>query len=145
MAFQYTLQKILDMKEKEKQQQEIEYTKALHVFEEKATELYNLLKQKEEVEESCRLQLQKGISIYEIRLQQRALSLLHNEIERVQHTTNIARDHMYRKQHELMVSSVEAKKYEKLKDIKKEEYLMEQKRLDTKLMDEISLQSYVNR
>lgn len=145
MSFQYSLQKLLDLKDNEKQQKEIAYTEAQKKFEEKATELYHLLKRKEDIEASHSQKMTEGISINQIQQQQNMLSRLKLEIDSRMKETDVAREVMYKRQEDLISTSMEVKKYVRMKEIKKEEFVLEQKRLEMKTMDEISLQIYANR
>lgn len=145
MSFKYSLQKLLDIKENEKQMKEVEYASAQKNFEEKATKLYQLLKRKEEVEESYLQKLNEGVSVYEIQQQQNSLFRMKMEIDKQMKETDIARAVMNKRQAELISISMDVKKFEKMKEIKKEQFILEQKRLEMKEMDEISLQLYVNR
>ncbi|WP_209122384.1 flagellar export protein FliJ [Alkalihalobacillus sp. BA299] len=145
MSFRYTLQKVLDIKEREKQASENEFSKATKQFEEMAIRLYDLLKKKEDLESSCQRQMNEGIPVHQLQQHQTLLMRLNMDIERQQHSTNLARNTMYQKQKDLVDASIELKKYEKMKEIKHAEYIEEQKRIDNMRMDEISLQLYVNR
>jgi flagellar FliJ protein len=145
MSFQYNLQKVLDVKEKEKQSKELAYADAQKRFEESATNLYQALKRKEDIEASYTEKMSTGIAVHQIQQQQNALSHLKSEIDRQTNKTNIARDGMHNKQNDLLNSAMELKKYEKMKEIKRKEYIEEEKRIETKEMDEISLQIYANR
>lgn len=145
MSFKYSLQKLLDIKENEKQMKEAEYASAQKNFEEKATRLYQLLKRKEEVEASYLEKLSKGVSVYEIQQQQNSLFRMKMEINKQMKETDLARAVMNKRQDELILISKDVKKYERMKEIKKEQFILEQKRLEMKEMDEISIQLYANR
>ncbi|OLO40895.1 flagellar export protein FliJ [Alkalihalophilus pseudofirmus] len=145
MSFRYTLQKVLDIKDREKKTSENEYNKATKQFEEMATRLYDLLKKKEDLESSCQQQMNQGIPIHQLQQHQTLLMRLNVDIDRQQQSTNLARNIMYQKQEDFVEASIELKKYEKMKEIRYEEYIEEQKRMDNMRMDEISLQLYVNR
>ena len=73
------------------------------------------------------------------------LGRLKLEIDLRMKETDVARDVMYKRQEDLVSTAMEVKKYERMKEIKQEDYVLEQKRLETKAMDEISLQIYANR
>lgn len=145
MSFKYSLQRILDIKENEKQIKQAEYQAAVKDFEEKATKLYHLLKRKEEFEASCLEKLTKGIPVYQIQQQQNSLLRMKMEIDEQMKKTDIARSVMYQRQDELIHISKDVKKYERIREIKKEQYEEEQKRLEMKEIDEISVQMYANR
>ncbi|PIB53998.1 flagellar export protein FliJ, partial [Pseudomonas sp. 2822-17] len=49
MSFQFSLQKVLEMKEHEKMEAQVDYQSAVGKFEVVATELYHTLKKKEDL------------------------------------------------------------------------------------------------
>ena len=51
MGFTYSFQQILELKEREKEAKEQEYQQSVNQFEKVATALYELLRQKEQIEE----------------------------------------------------------------------------------------------
>jgi flagellar FliJ protein len=67
------------------------------------------------------------------------------QIDRQQNFTQKARDNMNRKQEVLVVKSIEQKKYEKMKQIKREKYIEETKHQENLLMDEISVQQFMRK
>lgn len=145
MSFQFTLQKVLELKERQKIERETEYKLAIDQFEEVATELYHLLKKKEDLEEKARLELQQGTSIKALRFQETTISRLDKEILALQQKTQRARAIMQTKQRKLVDASIELKKYEKMKQRKHEQFIEESKRLELVEMNELSIQAYVNR
>ncbi|MBU8907011.1 flagellar export protein FliJ [Desertibacillus haloalkaliphilus] len=145
MAFQFTLQKVLELKEKDKLTREQEYAQAMETFEESATQLYHLLKQKEDIEKSLQDRIIKGISIHELQRNEVTLMRLQTEISRQEQSTNYARDKMHSKQEALVNVSMEVKKYEKVKELKEEQYNDEMKRLESQFLDEISIQQFASR
>lgn len=145
MSFQYTLQKVLDFKERQKQEKEAAFNQAVRTFEEIATVLYHLLKKKEETVSYYEEKLNQGVTVFELQMQQTQLLRLQKEIEKQQRLTNIARENMNHAQENLIEMSVEYKKYVKMKEKQLEQYLENLKREETKLMDEISIQMYANR
>lgn len=145
MSFQFTLQKIMDLKEREKNNSQNEYEEALRYFEKTATELYHLLKNKEELEEKAREKMKRGTSIYELQQTETSLLRLQQQIYMQQRSTDRAREKMNIKQRKLIDSTIEFKKYEKMKQLKKEQHREEMKRQEAMEMDEISMQLYVKR
>lgn len=145
MGFEYTLQKVLDYKERQKQEKEALFNQAVRAFEEVATALYHLLKKKEDTEKFHEEKLQHGVTVSELQMQQSQLLRLQKEIEKQQRMTNLARENMNRAQQHLLEMSIEHKKYVKMKEKQMEQYLANLKSEETKLMDEISIQMYANR
>ncbi|WP_078554676.1 flagellar export protein FliJ [Bacillus alkalicellulosilyticus] len=145
MSFRYTLQKVLEIKEKDKQEKQQMYITATQTFEETATQLYNLLKRKEEIESDYRTKLEKGIVVFELQRHQSVMSGLQRNIEEQQFKTNVAREQMVQTQDVLTKSSIDVKTFEIMKERKYEQYLFEEKAKENQFMDEISVQLYVNR
>ncbi len=135
----------MELREREKNNVQSEYQEAMTKFEKVATELYEMLKRKEELEENAREQVTKGTSIYALQQNQSKLLRLQQEILVQQRSTQLAREKMNRKQQDLMNISIEYKKYEKMKQLKHEQFELEEKRLELLQMDELSLRLYANR
>ncbi|KMK77356.1 flagellar biogenesis protein [Alkalihalobacillus pseudalcaliphilus] len=135
----------MDLKEREKKEGQSMYAMAVQDFEQKATVLYNLLKTKETLEADARERIVSGILIRDIQQQESQFLRLQNEINQQQQKTNMARHQMQLKQHELMERTVEFKKYEKMKNIKRSQFVEEQKQSERKMMDELSTMMYAKR
>ena len=80
MSFQYKFEKILHVKEKEKDQALINYQEAIQKFENAAQQLFDLLKKKELFEEKQRNALVDGLIISEIRQNQLFIQNLEKSI-----------------------------------------------------------------
>lgn len=145
MSFQFTLQKVMELREREKNNVQSEYQEAMTSFETIATELYEMLKRKEELEDNAREQIEKGTSIYALQQNQSKLLRLQQEVLVQQRSTQLAREKMNRKQQDLMNRSIEFKKYEKMKQIRQEQFEQEEKRLELLQMDELSIRLYAKR
>ncbi|ARK30998.1 flagellar export protein FliJ [Halalkalibacter krulwichiae] len=145
MAFQFTLQKIMQVREQEKNTVQVEYQEAVNQFEHIATELYELLKWKEQLEDYARKQVSSGTSIYHLQQNQMKILQLQQEIEHKQRATQVAREKMNQKQQVYITKSTELKKYEKMKQIKEEQFNEEEKRVELINMDELSLRLFANR
>lgn len=140
MNFHYKFEKILDLREWEKDVQMMAYEKAVQAFEEVATELYNLLKKKEELERKQARQIQRGLSVQEIRMQQNFLNSLQRDIDNLQQKVMIARQKMQFEHQKLVQKNIEVKKYEKIKAKEYEKFLELLNHEDRKLMDELAMQ-----
>ncbi len=145
MSFKFKLQKILEMSGHEQLKAQKEYTQATRQFEEVATRLYELLKKKEDYELEYKRRMGVGISVVEIQQAHIIITQLQKQIDQFQLYTQKARENMHRKQELLVDRSIELKKYEKMKQIKLDYYLEDEKRQDNLLMDEISVQQFMNR
>ncbi|GAE24254.1 flagellar protein FliJ [Halalkalibacter wakoensis JCM 9140] len=145
MSFQFTLQKVMQVREREKNQGQAEYQKAIDQFEKVATKLYELLKKKESLEERARKQISVGTSIYELQQNQNEMMRLQQEIQLHQRETQRARDKMSMKEQDFLQKAIECKKYEKMKQLKENEFIEEEKRKEAVQMDEISIQLFAKR
>lgn len=145
MTYQFRFQKIMDVKENEKEKSLAEYNQSVHDFENVAHKLYDSLKQKEILDENTFTRLNQGMSVQEIRHYQQFVSNLEKTITHYQKLVLLTRNRMNEKQVKLMQHNIEVKKYEKLKEKQRENYLLDMKHLDSKHMDDLSIQSYMYR
>ncbi|WP_185971010.1 flagellar export protein FliJ [Alkalicoccobacillus porphyridii] len=143
MGFHYSLQKLMDIKEREKETAESAYAEAVRTFEEVATTLYHLLKRKESLEADARARLEEQVSILDIQSMQTSMLFLQEAIQKQQLMTQQAREQMEWKQQQLVDASFEHKKHEKIREKKYMQFTLEEKRLDQMQMDEISIQRFV--
>ena len=145
MAYQFRFQKIMDVKENEKEKSLAEYNQSVNDFENVANKLYDSLKQKEVLEENTLSRLANGMSVQEIRHNQQFVSNLEKTIAHYQNLVLLTRNRMNEKQVKLMQYNIEVKKYEKLKQKQYEDYLFDMKHLESKHMDDLAIQSYMYR
>lgn len=145
MSFQYSLQKVMEYKDREKNDAQKYYSEAVEQFESVATRLYEALKQKEELIESQALKLQQGLPIAEIQQNEEILAHLQNEINSLQWQTQRARKVMSDREKMSITKSIDHKKYEKMKELQYEQYVEDEKREELKFLDEISVQQFVRR
>ncbi len=140
MRFHYKFEKILDLREKEKDAQAFVYEKAVQKFKEAAEILYKLLKKKEDVEEYYYKKIQEGICVSEIQLEQQYMTKLQNEIDHYQRKVIRSRAEMQMEEQKLIEKNIEVKKLEKIKDKEYTAFLNLLKSEENKVMDEISMQ-----
>ncbi|MEN0649158.1 flagellar export protein FliJ [Caldifermentibacillus hisashii] len=140
MKFTFKLEKLLDLREKEKEEQVFMYEKAIRKFEDVAEKLYQLLKKKEDIEEQQLKKIESGVSIQEIRLGQHYLLNLQKEIDSYQQLVFHARKDMQEEEQRLIEKNIEVKKMEKMKSKEYEKFLHFLDVEDRKVMDEISMQ-----
>lgn len=145
MVFKYKFDKLLSIKENEKDIVIGEYNDAVQKFENAATRLYELLKQKEDLIDQQSRQLTSGSNIRQIQDLQRFLPLLDKSIAEWQVQVAKARKFMELKQQLLLEKNIEVKKYEIIKEKAWVAYSQLEKAEENKLMDEISIQQYMNR
>lgn len=136
--FSFPLEKILNLQLRERDALQNSYTQAVHFFEEIGSELYRLLKKKEEFESNQAFTLGNGVQLHVIQTNQIYLDKLMLQIEQVQTKLHHARMQMEEMKGKLISKSIELKKYEKLKERFKVKVANELNRLDQIQMDEIS-------
>ncbi|MDQ0227606.1 flagellar export protein FliJ [Metabacillus niabensis] len=143
MTYQFRFQKILDIKENEKEKSLAEYNQSVADFENVANKLYDSMKQKEVLEENTISKLNQGMSVQEIRHYQQFVTNLEKTISHYQKLVQLSRKRMTEKQMKLMQHNIEVKKYEKLKEKQKMSYTASMNQLENKHMDDLSIQSYM--
>lgn len=143
MAQTEVLSKILNIREKEEKDAQLAHHQSVAFFEKVATQLYQLLRQKENAEEAYKQSIKNPTSIDRIKDQLNYIESLNKQIIMLQNNVNEARNKMETKQEKLTDAHVEVKKFEKLI----EKRIDEQKEIELKLeqdsMDEISSQQYI--
>lgn len=145
MNYHFKFQKILNLREREKEEAFNLYQDSVRNFEESAEKLFDLLKKKENLELYMSEQLTKGFSIQEIRHYQHFISNLEETIEHHQIVVMNARNKMNWREEELKDSNIEMKKYEKLKERNYKSYMKELNQLENMQLDEISAIQYFHR
>lgn len=138
MGFTYKFQRILTLREREKDEAIIAYEKAVRKFEEVAEKLYSLLKKKETLEEDRLNKIQRGLSVQELRLHQEFIANLEGEINIVQQAVIRARQAMQYEQKRLLAKNIEVKKLEILKEKEYEKYIHLLAKEEEKQLDEIA-------
>jgi flagellar protein FliJ len=145
MAYQFKFEKIMKLKEREKDEVLSTYNESVKRFEEAAENLFRSLKKKEDIEGYQRSKLENGLSVQEIRHHQ---SFIHNLQKTIDHDQKVVvhtRNQMNFYQDKLLQRNIEVKKYEVLKEKGKLVFLEELRQLEAKQMDDISIQQYMHR
>jgi len=145
VKYNFKFEKILTIKEREKDEAHNIYTQAVKRFEEAAEKLYDLLKKKEDLENNQSVRLVSGLPVQEIKHHQYFIQNLEKTISHYQQIVINARNHMNFYQEKLMEKNIEVKKYEKIKEKDKFNFLEKLKYIEGKQMDDISIQQYMNR
>ncbi|MGP7817504.1 flagellar export protein FliJ [Niallia sp. 01092] len=143
MSYTFKFEKILTMKEREKDEVRATYNQAVKRFEDAAEKLYELLKKKENLEEYQATKLKNGLSVQEIRHHQQFVVNLVKLIDHSQKMVVNARNSMNFYQEKLMEKNIEVKKFSKMKEKDVREFNQFAKALEAKQMDDISLQQYM--
>jgi flagellar protein FliJ len=142
MSFQFSMEKVLSVKQKEKESIELELGEAVQAFESIAEEIYSLLKRKEDIENLSNKQYQQRIVVNDLQNTQRFLLSMTNKIKELQPLLQRARERMQVIQQKLLQQTIEVKKYEKLKEKQFNAYEMELTTYENKQNDEFSVLRY---
>lgn len=144
MSFQFTLEKVLKVKENEKNTLETEYREAYQNYEKIAGALYEFLKQKEELEKRRLEGMAKGAVIWDVRRLQTDMERLQQKINEYESLYQHARQHAELKKERLLERSVDVKRYEKLRDLQYGEFLKKTKAEEMSTLDEISTMRHLS-
>ncbi|MGM9924131.1 MAG: flagellar export protein FliJ [Bacillus sp. (in: firmicutes)] len=145
MNYQYKFQKILTIREKEKNDVFLQYSEAKKRFEEVADKLYRLLKKKEELQEFQQVKLKEGLSVLEIGHNQMFMDNLEKMIDQYQREVIMARQKMNAQQTVLIEKNIEVKKLEKIKEKNHVKFLEDMKMIEKNQMDDISIQTFLSK
>ncbi|MFO7315399.1 MAG: flagellar export protein FliJ [Bacilli bacterium] len=142
VQFTYRFEKVLTVREQEKKQTEAVYNEAVRDFEKVATQLYELLKKKEELINYQNERLQEGLTIDEIHHYGKFIDSLEHAIEDMQKKVNQARAKMQWYEQKLVEKNLEVRKYEKMREKDFSAFQEEQNRKEAQYLDEISSLMY---
>ncbi|MFI8686272.1 flagellar export protein FliJ [Rossellomorea sp. NPDC077527] len=145
MSYQYKFQRILMLKEKEKDEVQEMYRGSIEKFETVAEKLYEFLKKKETLEQKQQTQLQHGLSVQNIRHHQQFIANLEKTISYYQDLVIQARNRMNWYEEKLVDMNVEVKKYEKMKEKDFRRFLRDIQLMENKQLDEVSVVQYMKR
>ena len=139
MSFHFSMEKVLSVKQKEKESIEQELGEAVQAFESIAEEIYSLLKRKEDIENQSNYTFQQRIVVNDLQNTQRFLLSMTNKIKELQPLLQRARERMQVIQQRLLQQTIEVKKYEKLKERQLSAYKVEVASYENKQNDEFSV------
>lgn len=145
VAYEFKFAKVLTIREQEKSETEMAYKDAVSAFEKVATELYNLLKKREDTTETQNSLLVSGLSVSDIHHYSNYIEGLQKRIDIIQNEVIQARSKMNWMEEKLLEKSLEVKKFEKIKEKDFEHFHQEQQRLETIQLDEISSLKFQNK
>lgn len=142
VSYMYRFEKVLTIREQEKNETEIAYKESVRSFEEVATKLYELLKKKEDLLEFQQERLAVGSSIEEIHHYARFIDSLEKTIADVQQKVIQARSKMNWHEEKLLEKNLEVRKFEKMREKDYQSFQQEQDRIESIFLDEISSLTY---
>ncbi|OZI11562.1 flagellar export protein FliJ [Bacillaceae bacterium SAS-127] len=143
-AYHYKFEKILQLREQEKEEMQNSYMEAMKRFEEAAEKLYTLLKKKEELIDHQETKMVSGFSIYEVQHYQQFVSNLEQTISFQQQIVIRARNKMQWCEQQLQERNIEVKKYEKMKEKDFQKFNASLLVMEQHQMDEISTIQFMN-
>lgn len=145
MKYAFKFDKILSLKEREKEEALLAYQDSIGKFEKVAKKLYELLRQKEKLQTTRSEKLKQGTPVNEIRFYEEYLESLEKKIEKQQIMVNNARNRMQHLQKQLMEKNIEVKKFEKLREKDVRKFFDQLQAEENKRMDDAALQTYLHR
>ena len=137
-AYKYRFEKVLMYREQEKTETEIEYKDAVRAFEIVATQLYDLLKKKEDTLLEQQEKMEIGFSVNEIHHYVRFIDSLEKRIAVTQQQVMQARSKMTWFEEKLLEKNLEVRKFEKMKEKDHEHHRTEMEQLEAIQLDELA-------
>lgn len=144
MATIQTMEKIMDLRMKEKNEVQQAYKQSIDDFEKQASELYKKLKEKETAQASYRDQLSRSLKVNDMLLSHHYIQNMDKDIEKLQKSVYKAREEMEFQQKRLAEAHIEVKKFNKIIEYRSIEDNQQIKREENMLMDEISVRQFMN-
>ncbi|MGD6965055.1 flagellar biosynthesis chaperone FliJ [Rossellomorea vietnamensis] len=145
MTYTFKFEKILNLKEREKEEVRESYRAAVEKFEDIAQKLYELLKKKEDLENFQTEKLVSGLSVQDIRHNQNFISNIEKTIEYYQGLVIQARNRMNWHEQKLSEMNVEVKKYEKIRENDFNRYKEFLHTSESKVLDELAVMQFTNK
>lgn len=136
--FVYSYQKILEMKEKDRENIELSYAKLISVLDIEEAKLRDLHKKQSDIKNEVFNAQEKGVFILNITMSQEYLQYLDLEVINQSKIIKDVEKQIELKYHELVNIKIEEKKWLNLKEKKYSEYLFELNRDEQKEIDEIA-------
>ncbi|MEI5906174.1 flagellar export protein FliJ [Bacillus spongiae] len=143
--FQFKFDKVLILKEQEKEETVYHFQDSVRQFEKTAEKLYNALKKKEDLETYQSNQLVNGFPVQEVRHYQMFITNLEKSIVFYQDQVIKARNKMKWLEQKVTEKNIEVKQYEKMKENDYKVFTINQQKQENKVLDELSVMKYVNR
>ncbi|MHC8521795.1 flagellar export protein FliJ [Rossellomorea marisflavi] len=143
MNYEYRFERILTLKEQEKEEMQEQYKSSVSKFQEAAEQLYEALKKKETLEAMQVEKLSTGLSILDIRHHQQFITNLEKTISYFQNLVVQARNRMNWFEEKMIEMNIEVKKYERLKEKDFKAFLGNLQAEENKQLDEVSVTQYM--
>lgn len=137
-SYHYRFDKVLTFREQEKNESESAYKESIESFEKIATQLYDLLKKKENILVEQQEKMEKGFSVNEIHHYARFIESIEARIASLQQQVIQARSKMNWYEERLLDKTIEVKKYEKMREKDRNAYQEEMEHKEAERLDELS-------
>ena len=144
MAQTAVLHKILNVREQEKKDAQLEQSQAIDHFEKVAKKLYYTLKTKEDAEVGLNRYIKSESTINKIKEQSLYIDMLNKKITTLQKQVQDARQEMELKQAKLTEAHKEVKKIEKMIEKREQTKQELEKKAEMLEMDELSIRQFMN-
>lgn len=136
--FKFTMQKILDIKQKSREQEELSYAQVAHKIIEEKNQLAGLMSERQLLLEELSVSQVKGISVVEIMNKQQYIEHLDYVIEKQIKKIKLLEDKLELRRQRLVEVKIEEKKYSRLREKKLYEYIVKDNQLEQIELDEIA-------
>ncbi|MFV9509858.1 flagellar export protein FliJ [Tepidibacillus sp. LV47] len=136
--FQFHLQKVIDIKEKNRELVEWSYTKILNDLQKEEKKLADLFSDKQQIEKQLSDEQKKGITIIKLQQVYDYLAFLRSQINQQKEMIKKQEHQLQEKKDELKEAKIEEKIWHHYKDKRLQEYLLESKRDEQKQIDELA-------
>lgn len=141
-SFRYRFDKVLDLREQERDETEMAYKEAIEQFEKVATQLYDQMKKKENVLEEQQQRMTTRFSIDDLHNYSRFIKTLDVTIDHIQQEVMKSRSKMNWYESQLLEKNIEVKKFEKMKEIGKEQHDAEEELVEANRIDELTTMKF---
>ncbi|RPF55994.1 flagellar export protein FliJ [Aquisalibacillus elongatus] len=143
MSHIQSLEKLLEIRESDFNRAHGQYNRAADYFSEVGQQLYDLLVQKEKIEEKLRLPEKHRVKASDLTYYNQQLQALKSKEESLQMTVHQARLNLQEKEKSLTEAHQEFKKLEKIISKKQHEYYKAVQKKEAQMLDEVSVQQFL--
>lgn len=145
MSYQFSLEQLLQLRDREKDQKVKSYNEAVDQFEQKAGTLYEMLRSKEYAEEINREKMTRGVTVRELRQQEKMLHMYEREAAVLEEAVSKARWMMQREEKAMQEAWRENRKLELIKEKEEAKHKEKIKRNERMAMDDTAVQMYLQK
>ncbi|MTT32278.1 flagellar export protein FliJ [Terrilactibacillus sp. BCM23-1] len=143
MAFEFSLERVLNLAESEKRQLEIEYQTVYQLFEQLAHRLFQLIEKKNTIQSSLQEKFNESISIHQITRELDTIDSFDRKIQEQIKQYEEVKQRLEQFQDILQGKNIEIKKYERLKQSQLSHHKMNQKKKELQKMDETGALKFI--